>query len=159
MVNGFKNTILYEAKLPPLLRMFHIKDISPSGWISFYRHQIDQDINTETMRTDYEYWISYKNLKAEREKEDPIPLKVCSYDIEASSSHGDFPLAKKTYLKLCREIVNYWRKHKESLKKEMLEYQQEIFKRLVMTAFGYDNMEDISDLYFKRDSKYNYIKS
>ena len=75
--------------------MFHIKDISPSGWISFYRHQIDHDINTETMRTDYEYWISYKNLKAEREKEDPIPLKVCSYDIEASSSHGDFPLAKK----------------------------------------------------------------
>ena len=41
----------------------------------------------------------------------------------------------------------------------MLEYQQEIFKRLVMTAFGYDNMEDISDLYFKRDSKYNFVKS
>ena len=97
MVNGFKNTILYEAKLPPLLRMFHIKDISPSGWISFYRHQIDHDINTETMRTDYEYWISYKNLKAEREKEDPIPLKVCSYDIEASSSHGDFPFSKNIF--------------------------------------------------------------
>ena len=26
---------LYEANLPPLLRYFHIRDISPSGWITF----------------------------------------------------------------------------------------------------------------------------
>jgi len=25
---------LYEANIPPLLRFFHIKDISPSGWIA-----------------------------------------------------------------------------------------------------------------------------
>ena len=28
------STYLYEAQIPPLLRLFHIKDISPSGWIS-----------------------------------------------------------------------------------------------------------------------------
>jgi hypothetical protein len=27
-------TLLYEAQVPPLLRLFHIKDISPSGWIA-----------------------------------------------------------------------------------------------------------------------------
>ena len=27
-------TELYEAQIPPLLRMFHIQEISPSGWIS-----------------------------------------------------------------------------------------------------------------------------
>lgn len=27
-------TLLYEANIPPLLRFFHIKDISPSGWIA-----------------------------------------------------------------------------------------------------------------------------
>jgi hypothetical protein len=32
--NGFKGTILYEAQIPPLLRLFHIKEISPSGWIA-----------------------------------------------------------------------------------------------------------------------------
>ena len=26
-------TQLYEAKLPPLLRFFHITDISPTGWV------------------------------------------------------------------------------------------------------------------------------
>ena len=28
------------------------------------------------------------------DKEDAIPIKIASYDIEASSSHGDFPLPK-----------------------------------------------------------------
>ena len=27
------STYLYEANIPPLLRYFHIKEISPSGWI------------------------------------------------------------------------------------------------------------------------------
>ena len=47
----------------------------------------------------FEYICNYKNLKPLPKKEDPIPLKVMSWDIEASSSHGDFPLAKKTYKK------------------------------------------------------------
>ena len=29
-----EETELYEAQIPPLLRMFHIKEISPSGWIA-----------------------------------------------------------------------------------------------------------------------------
>jgi len=36
--NGFDykgtKTFLYESNIPPLLRFFHIKDISPSGWIA-----------------------------------------------------------------------------------------------------------------------------
>lgn len=30
---------------------------------------------------------------------------IASFDIECDSSHGDFPLAKKDYLKLARELV------------------------------------------------------
>ena len=36
--NGYEyyetNIKLYEANIPPLLRFFHIRDISPSGWIA-----------------------------------------------------------------------------------------------------------------------------
>jgi len=36
--NGYRfsntDTRLYEANIPPLLRFFHIRDISPSGWIA-----------------------------------------------------------------------------------------------------------------------------
>ena len=147
--DGYHDTILYEAKLPPLLRLFHIKDISPSGWISFNKMDLE-DIELIESNCDYEYWISYKNIKAENEKEDAIPLKICSFDIEASSSHGDFPLAKKTYLKLCREVVNFWRKNKETMRQKDEEEQNRIFKRLVLTAFDYDNIREISKLYFKK---------
>jgi len=41
---GFKGVLteLYEAKLPPLLRYFHIQEINPSGWIEL---PIDKIIN------------------------------------------------------------------------------------------------------------------
>mgnify|MGYP003352854103 CR=1 FL=1 len=36
--NGYRfddsNIELYEANIPPLLRFFHIREVSPSGWIS-----------------------------------------------------------------------------------------------------------------------------
>ena len=145
---GWRGTELYEAKLPPLLRYFHIQNISPSGWISFKEADIIENEGDVNTCCDYEYWLDYKDIKSEREKEDAIPLKICSFDIEASSSHGDFPLAKKTYLKLCREIVNYWTKNKEKIKDK--EKKEKLFKELVFTAFGYDNKEGISEIFLKK---------
>ena len=37
-----------------------------------------------------------------------MPYKIASFDIEASSSHGDFPLAKKDYKKLATNIIDAW---------------------------------------------------
>jgi len=147
---GWRGTELYEAKLPPLLRYFHIKNISPSGWISFKEADIIENEGDVNTCCDYEYWLDYKDIKSEREKEDAIPLKICSFDIEASSSHGDFPLAKKTYLKLCREIVNYWNKHKDEIKTIGKEDKERLFKELVYTAFGYSDKEDISEIFLKK---------
>ena len=146
---GYQKTILYEAKLPPLLRFFHIKDISPSGWISFP----ESSVNYESSETccDYEYWIDYKDIQSERQKETAIPLKICSFDIEASSSHGDFPLAKKTYLKLCRQIVNYWTTHANEIREMKPQDKDVLFKELVYTAFGYADKEGISKIYLKKE--------
>ena len=38
-------TRLYEANIPPLLRFFHIKDISPSGWIALPKKKTVQFTN------------------------------------------------------------------------------------------------------------------
>jgi DNA polymerase elongation subunit (family B) len=146
--NGYEKTKLYEAKLPPLLRFFHIKDISPSGWISFDKKAVDYE-SSETC-CDYEYWISYRDIKAERKKETAIPLKICSFDIEASSSHGDFPLAKKTYLKLCRQIVNYWTTHAKDIHGMSTSDKRLLFKELTLTAFGYCDKDGISQIYLKK---------
>ena len=54
----------------------------------------------------HEYVIGMKDIRPQPTKEVPVPYKICSFDIEASSSHGDFPLAVKTYKKLATNLVD-----------------------------------------------------
>ena len=66
--------------------------------------------------------------------------KICSFDIEASSSHGDFPVPIKSYKKLSTNIIEYF----ESLKMDMTkELCKNILKRIILAAFGYETMEQI----------------
>ena len=104
-------TLLYEAQVPPLLRLFHIKEISPSGWIALpKKHALKHD-NVRSTSCTHEYTINYAHIIALNQKEDRVPYKICAFDIEASSSHGDFPLAKKTYKKLAENIVDALDEH------------------------------------------------
>ena len=96
---------MYEGQIPPLLRLFHIKSISPSGWIKFEDSKtIKNEVKTTSCK--YEITISYKDIEPEPDKESSVPYKIASFDIEASSSHGDFPLAVKNYKKLAENIVD-----------------------------------------------------
>lgn len=97
-----KSIELYEAQIPPLLRFFHEREISPSGWISI---STDTSNSTNTTFCTTECNTSYKNIHPIH-IDTPVPYKICSFDIEASSSHGDFPLPIKTYKKLSNEIVD-----------------------------------------------------
>ena len=44
---------------------------------------------------------------SELDKENVVPYKICSFDIEASSSHGDFPNAIKDYKKVAYDVIDY----------------------------------------------------
>ena len=142
---------LYEAKLDPLLRYFHVKDISPSGWIKLKKALPNR---LEKTTCDYEFTVNFKNVVPLPEKETAIPLKIMSFDIEASSSHGDFPLAKKSYKKMAGEIIQYWKKNKNEIKKLNPEEKKNLFKKLVLGAFGYNKQDEISYVYVK--SKKNF---
>jgi len=96
---------LFESNIPPLLRLFHIKEISPSGWIAIPNGKITLN-KTKITRCTYEFNINYKDIISLPNKETIIPYKIASFDIEASSSHGDFPLPKKNYKKLANNIVD-----------------------------------------------------
>jgi len=102
---------LYEANIPPLLRFFHLKEISPSGWIAL-PHKKTVEITGANKKTtcDFEFVINYKNIIPLNNKETPVPYKIMSFDIEASSSHGDFPVPIKSYKKLATNIVDYFTK-------------------------------------------------
>ena len=103
--HGYNDTRIYEANIPPLLRYFHIKDISPSGWV----HVKGDPIETQQQKQStcqYEFCVSHKDVVPQPEKETLVPYKIMSFDIEASSSHGDFPVPIKTYKKLAANIVD-----------------------------------------------------
>ena len=59
-------------------------------------------------------------------------LKIMSWDIEADSSHGDFPLAKKDYKKfameLCDFYLDYTTKNKNVTDSELIYVFREIIK-------------------------------
>ncbi len=104
---GDSSTYLYEANIPPLLRLFHIREISPSGWVALPKNKcLEHQFLTTSCK--YEYTIKYSHLSPLKTKEVMVPYKICSFDIEASSSHGDFPLAKKNYKKLAENIADIW---------------------------------------------------
>ena len=99
------NTYIYEANIPPILRFFHIQKISPSGWVTFSLKKT-RLIEKYTTTCQYEYRLSFEDIIPQNEKETVVPYKICSFDIEASSSHGDFPIPVKSYKKLATNIVD-----------------------------------------------------
>jgi DNA polymerase elongation subunit (family B) len=99
------NTTIYEANIPPILRFFHIQKISPSGWVTFSAKKT-RLIEKYTTTCEYEYRLSFEDIIPQNDKETIVPYKICSFDIEASSSHGDFPIPVKSYKKLATNIVD-----------------------------------------------------
>ena len=150
--DGYKyndtNIILYEANIPPLLRFFHIRDISPSGWVAVPKKKaIENKDENKMVNCDYDFTTNYKNIVPLNDKETRVPYKIMSFDIEASSSHGDFPVPVKTYKKLATNIIEYFENLKTDLTKEGY---KSILRRIILAAFGYEKMEQIDLVYPKK---------
>ena len=91
---------LYEANILPMIRCFHIKDISGCAWVQAPEGKyilIDTSEGNKESRCDIEINMSYKSLV-------PIindgsrcnaPFKIASYDIECNSIDGEFPQANR----------------------------------------------------------------
>ena len=150
--DGYKyqdtNLILYEANIPPLLRFFHIRDISPSGWIAIPKKKvIENKSESKNVNCDFEFTTNYKNIIPLNDKETRVPYKIMSFDIEASSSHGDFPVPVKTYKKLATNIIEYFENLKTDLTKESC---KSILRQIILAAFGYEKMDQIDIVYPKK---------
>jgi DNA polymerase elongation subunit (family B) len=134
---SFKDSFieLYEANIPPLLRFFHLREISPSGWVALpYKKTIEiTGINKKTS-CDYEFIINYKNVIPLNDKETRVPYKIMSFDIEASSSHGDFPVPIKSYKKLATNIVDYFVKRPDT--DLVPEKCKTLLREIIKTAFN-----------------------
>jgi len=94
------NTIckIYEANLDPMLRFFHLRNIQPCGWVTI------EDEYEPTLEVYYEDIHPHNGPGI-------APFTIGFWDIECFSASGDFPLAKKDYYKLAKQlhekVVNY----------------------------------------------------
>ena len=147
---------LYESNIPPLLRYFHIQNISPSGWVIINTTKcLSVGHGKKTTTCKYEYICSSKAVVPAPEKEARVPYKICSFDIEASSSHGDFPIPIKSYKRLATNIVDIFGLHGMSTDTESsMERNQKLLTKIIMTAFEYDRFDDVDIVYpIKKPSK------
>ena len=136
---------IYESNIPALLRYFHINNISPSGWIYIPINRVMKSPIKTTTCT-HEYICKKTQIKALPDKETRVPWKICSFDIEASSSHGDFPIPVKTYKRLATNMVDVFQKHMKNPNKTLA---VQLMKKVVLTAFKFEKFDGVDIVYPK----------
>ena len=99
---GERRAYLYEAHIPPILRLFHMKDIRPASWITIPTPKLTRSTDTAC---NFEATLMLSDIVSS-DVDTRAPYKICSFDIEASSSDGEFPLAKKTFKRLAVKIFD-----------------------------------------------------
>ena len=145
---------IYESNLPPILRMFHETQIAPSGWVQIPIKKTTYRGSKQFTLCDYEFCISYTDIIALPNKDAQVPYKMASFDIEASSSHGRFPLPKKSYKLLAENIYDYFIQLISMSKTERNEITRDVYRAeftsILLHTFGvqlnidkYDKIEKV----------------
>jgi len=80
---------IYEANLPPFIRLFHELDISPASPISFEADDENEPDDDENV--DVSFTVDYKDIVAAPTAQ--IALYAAAYDIETYSASGNFPVS------------------------------------------------------------------
>ena len=96
---------LYEAKIHPMLRFLHQKNIESCGWVSVKvnKDKIRDDDN-KTFNVDIEIDDVKDTHINPIKNEDTARFITASFDIECDSSHGDFPNPIKDFRKVAIDV-------------------------------------------------------
>jgi DNA polymerase elongation subunit (family B) len=86
---------LYESNIDPLLRLCHIQNVLPVGWIKLpaEKYQVIPKTGRE-YRTQYEFHANWRTIEPVNIP-DIGPMVVASFDIECVSEDGSFPKADR----------------------------------------------------------------
>jgi DNA polymerase elongation subunit (family B) len=97
---------VFEANIDPMLRFFHMRELKPAGWATIPEGEWDE-VEEATTTVAIAATCEWDRIAPSTEaiQLSTAPLRIMSWDIECTSSHGDFPLAVKTWRKPAREIV------------------------------------------------------
>lgn len=106
----------FESDLDIILRFFHDANIQPSNWIKIPKKDIVVKGKSQS-KCQINISCEWNHISLSARDEIP-PLIVASFDIEADSSHGDFPLARKDCKKLANQLVVAWLRDARTLTKK-----------------------------------------
>ena len=97
---------VYESNVEPFLRFIHRRNISPSGWVTVTNyHNEPEHLPTHCKRNLTAAWTNVTGV----ERAATAPFVIASFDLECTSSHGDFPVPKKDYMRMAREMADLYR--------------------------------------------------
>jgi DNA polymerase elongation subunit (family B) len=104
---------VFEANIDPMLRFFHLRELQPAGWATIagdlwetpdmFEGEAPLQETTAAIQA-IANWDDIAAAPAAVQLT-AAPLRLMAWDIECTSSHGDFPLANKTWRKPARELV------------------------------------------------------
>lgn len=100
--------VLYESNIDPFLRFIHERNLQPCGWVRLPAGTydfVDDDDDGPISRAGYHVRVSSTSDVHPLHLNKIAPLLIASFDIECTSSHGDFPVARKDYRKLALDLV------------------------------------------------------
>ena len=142
---------IYESNISPFIRFIHTKEINAAGWVKIPRgkYMINRD-NDKTSQCQIDIDIDFNHIQS-IEDNSISPMLIASFDIECSSSHGDFPLARKNYKKLACELYDEYQLFIKSSKKDK-EAQQKYIQQMVCEAFK-NGSNEINVVYTKENEK------
>lgn len=95
---------LFESNIEPFLRFMHFKNLQPCGWIQVPSASMNSEEHVLPSECDIQMSCNYKDINR-YECDKMAPFVIASFDIECTSSHGDFPQAKKGYKKTAAEVL------------------------------------------------------
>jgi DNA polymerase elongation subunit (family B) len=95
---------LYESNIEPVIRFCHVRDLRPAGWITVQKGKFSATgVSDGEGACELNFEAACKNVFPSH-REDIAPLLVASFDLECTSSTGDFPMAIKSCKKLASEM-------------------------------------------------------
>lgn len=100
--------VLYESNVPPILRFIHNTEIEACSWVHIKRFAHDPEAGLYTTNNAVICDMSDISKNESYCKEKIIAKFIeAAFDIEASSSHGQFPLPQKTYRELIFDLCEH----------------------------------------------------
>jgi DNA polymerase elongation subunit (family B) len=97
-----KTVEVFEANLDPMLRFLHCQNIQPCGWV-----RIKDGANSITEQSDSGWVIEcdHEQILPTQGPRVSAPFLTASWDIECLSLTGDFPVPKRPWTKIAKELL------------------------------------------------------